>query len=66
MTIDESNKRIIELLAAGKTVKEIAAELHMKKRTVNDRIEMMKKKNESATITELVVNVLGLNVAGSR
>jgi DNA-binding NarL/FixJ family response regulator len=57
MTIQESNKKIIELLCAGKVYKEIAADLGMKPRTIRDRIFELKKQYHCNTITQLVVKV---------
>ena len=58
MTLQESNNRIIELLAEGMTYKEIAATLSMKQRTVLDRVQEMKKKNECVSATQLVMKML--------
>jgi len=57
MTIQESNNRIIQLLADGKTVKEVADLLSMPRRTVEDRILGMRKTNRCATVTQLVVKL---------
>jgi DNA-binding NarL/FixJ family response regulator len=58
MTLQESNNRIIDLLAAGKTVKEIAEVLSMSKRTVEDRIYELRKKEKCTTVTQLVMKLL--------
>jgi len=55
-----TNDQIIQLLGSGYTVKEVAAMLEMKKKTVEKRISMMKKKQECKTVTHLVVKWLGL------
>lgn len=58
MTLQESNTRIIELLAEGKTYKEIGAVLNMKYRTIVDRVEEMKKKNACLTRDQLLLKML--------
>lgn len=58
MTLQESNDQIINLLAEGKTYKEIAAALSMKYRTVYDRVTEMKKKNACATRDQLLLKLL--------
>jgi DNA-binding NarL/FixJ family response regulator len=55
MSITETNKQIIQHLAAGKVYKEIAKELNMKTRTVIDRVENLKKKYSCTTVTQLVI-----------
>lgn len=64
-TLNQTNQQIIQLLAAGKTVKEVAAVLAMKQRTVTDRIQEMKIRFRCANATQLVVTLLSLNLAGS-
>lgn len=49
---------IIKLLAEGKTVKEIASITGINKRTIEKRIEVLKKKNGCLTVTQLVVKLL--------
>jgi DNA-binding CsgD family transcriptional regulator len=61
MTVQESNNRIIQLLAAGKIQKEIAAELNLSLRTVEDRILDMKRIYGCTTQTQLVVKLMELN-----
>lgn len=63
MTLQESNERIIELLVAGKTHKEIAVDLNMKKGTISRRIERLRKREDCLTVTQLVVKWLsgGIN-----
>jgi DNA-binding NarL/FixJ family response regulator len=56
-----TNDQIIQLLASGYTVKEIAADLKMKFVTVKKRIVTMKKKNDCKTVTHLVVKWLELS-----
>lgn len=63
MTLQDSNREIINLLAEGKTTKEVAADLKMKTRTVVDRLETLKKKHGCTTITQLVLKVLGVNIS---
>jgi DNA-binding NarL/FixJ family response regulator len=63
MTFEESNARIIELLAKGKTVKEVAVDLNMNKRTIKARIDGLKRKHQSATITQLVLKVVMFNLS---
>lgn len=58
MTFQESNTKIIELLSQGKTYKEIAAELDMKPRTVLDRVQEMKRRNECVSRDQLLVKWL--------
>lgn len=55
-----TNDQIIQLLASGYTVKEVAAMLDMKKKTVEKRICTMKKKQDCKTVTHLVVKWLGM------
>jgi DNA-binding NarL/FixJ family response regulator len=57
-----TNDQIIQLLGSGYTVKEIAAMLEMKKKTVEKRISTMKRKQECKTVTHLVVKWLGLTL----
>lgn len=58
MTLQESNDKIIHLLADGKTYKEISAELGMKYRTIYDRVTEMKKKYHCGTRDQLVLKLL--------
>lgn len=58
MTLSESNNKIIELLATGKTYKEIAASLGMKYRTIVDRVEELKKKYSCLTRDQLLLKLL--------
>lgn len=58
MTLQESNNRIIEMLAEGKTAKEIARELAMSRRSVEGRIYRMRKKEQCASATQLVAKLL--------
>ena len=62
MTIQDSNREIINLLAEGKTTKEVAAKLKMKTRTVIDRLETLKKKHHCTTITQLVLKIMNPNL----
>lgn len=52
-----TNRTIVELLAKGKTVKEIASDMKMNLHTVTKRITTMKKKNNCLTVTQLVVTL---------
>lgn len=54
MNISESNKTIIEHLAAGKVYKEIAVMMNISKWTIVDRVRELKKKYSCKTIVELV------------
>ena len=58
MTKEESNLKIIQLLAEGKLQKEIAQELRMPIATVRDRILDMKRENQCPTQTALVVKMM--------
>lgn len=58
MNLSESNIKIIELLAAGKTYKEIAAILEMKYRTIYDRVTELKRKHQCLTRDQLLVKML--------
>lgn len=62
MNYQESNNKIIELLAKGLTIKEIGAELNMNKRTVEHRIKEMKKEHNARTIVQLVLAWIGLKL----
>jgi len=55
--MNEQNKRIIELLAEGKTQKEVAAILKLTKWAVVDRIRTMREKNRCANVTELIAKL---------
>ena len=55
-----TNDQIIQLLGSGFTVKEVAAMLQMKTKTVEKRISTMRKKQDCKTVTHLVVKILGL------
>jgi DNA-binding CsgD family transcriptional regulator len=57
MNLTETNKQIIEHLAAGKLYKEIADIMTMSRHTIIDRVKAMKKKYEAKTIAELVIKV---------
>lgn len=57
MTIQESNNQIIDLLASGRTVKEIAGALDISAKTVSWRIAKMKKELGCTSTTQLVVKV---------
>jgi DNA-binding NarL/FixJ family response regulator len=57
-----TNDQIIQLLASGYTVKEVANMLSMKIKTVEKRISTMKRKQECKTVTHLVVKWLGLSL----
>lgn len=57
MNITETNKQIIEHLAAGKVYKEIAAAMNMKVRTIRDRVDTLKKQFDCTTVAQLVVKV---------
>jgi DNA-binding NarL/FixJ family response regulator len=58
MNTRESNLKIVELLAKGLTIKEVAAKMNMGKRTIDARILVLKKKFQSRTLPQLVVKVL--------
>lgn len=60
--ITKTNQEIIELLAQGKTVKEVAAGMEMNRRTVEKRIGAMKKRFKCLTVTQLVVTLFLLKV----
>jgi DNA-binding NarL/FixJ family response regulator len=62
MTKQESNLKIIQLLAEGKVQKEIATDLGMTLDAVRCRILEMKKKTKSPTQTALVVKVIKENI----
>jgi DNA-binding NarL/FixJ family response regulator len=53
--MQEQNRKIIQLLAEGKTVKEVAHSIGLKKRTVHDRIQNLKRKFGAKSIAQLVV-----------
>ena len=53
----EQNKKIIDLLAMGLTVKEVASALNMSKWTVTRRIKKMKKENECFNVAQLVLKL---------
>jgi DNA-binding NarL/FixJ family response regulator len=53
--MNEQNKRILELLAEGKALKEIAGEMEMHIKTVEKRLEKMRKENNCANRISLVV-----------
>lgn len=57
MNLTETNKQIIEHLAAGKVYKEIAAAMDMKARTIRDRVDTLKKQFNCTTVAQLVVKV---------
>jgi len=59
----KTNDQIIQLLGSGFTVKEVAAMLDMKKKTVEKRISTMKRKENCKTVTQLVVNMLKISIA---
>lgn len=54
----KTNDQIIQLLGSGYTVKEVAAMLAMKTKTVEKRISTMKRKQDCKTVTHLVVKWL--------
>lgn len=54
------NNQIIQLLASGYTVKEVAGLLGMKKQTVDKRIRVMRKKYQCKSAIQLVVKWLQL------
>lgn len=56
--IQVSNNQIILLLASGFTAKEIAQQLSIPHRTIEDRIHDMMKKNGARTRTQLVVKLM--------
>lgn len=56
----KSNDQIIQLLASGYTVKEVAGYLGMKKQTVDKRIRVMKRKYQCKSAIQLVVKWLQL------
>lgn len=58
-----TNDQIIQLLGSGYTVKEVAGKIGMKKFTVQNRIKIMKQRQNCRTVTHLVVKMLRLNVA---
>lgn len=60
-TLTEKNQKIIQLLAHGKTIKEVANEINMKAKTVKARIERMRKDYSCTNTTQLVVTILSLN-----
>lgn len=62
---NQTNQDIIRLLAEGKTAKEVAAELKMKRRTVVDRIQQMKATYKCLTVTQLVVTFLSIQFDGT-
>lgn len=60
MNLSESNSKIIELLADGKTYKEIVKITGMKYATIFDRIKELKKLHGCATRDQLLVKMLAL------
>jgi DNA-binding NarL/FixJ family response regulator len=61
-TLTEKNQKIIELLAGGKTIKEVASDINMKAKTVKARIERMRKDYRCTNTTQLVVTILSLHL----
>lgn len=61
MNISESNKAIIDQLAAGKVYKEIGAEMGLKTRTIKDRVRVLKQKYKCTTVAQLVIKCQGSN-----
>jgi len=57
MTKDQSNLLIIKLLAEGKVQKEIAQLLNMPLPTVKDRLYDLRRANNCATTTALMVKL---------
>lgn len=53
-----TNRTIVELLAKGKTVKEIAGDMKMKTKTIEKRIAKMRKNYKCLTVTQLVVELV--------
>jgi DNA-binding NarL/FixJ family response regulator len=53
--MNEQNKRILELLSEGKALKEIASEMNMHIKTVEKRLNKMRKKNKCVNRMELAM-----------
>lgn len=53
-----TNRSIVELLAAGKTVKEIAAEMQIKSRTVKAKIKRLREIHACVNTTQLVAKLI--------
>lgn len=62
MNINETNRRIIRLMGEGNTDKEIASQLKMSIRTVQDRVYKMMKYWECKNRTQLVLKVVLFNI----
>ncbi len=61
MTIQQSNEQIIDLLAKGKTYKEISAEIGMALRTIEHRIHKMKQQHACLNRDQLLIKLLKPN-----
>ena len=62
MSITETNRKIIQLMGEGNTDKEIASQLEMSIRTVQDRVYRMMKKEQCKNRTQLVLKVVLFNI----
>lgn len=62
MSITETNRKIIQLMGEGNTDKEIADQLKMSIRTVQDRVYKMMKTWECKNRTQLVLKVVLFNI----
>lgn len=56
--MNEQNKRILELLSEGKALKEIADIIGMKERTIEKRLDNMRRKEHCRSTIQLVVKIL--------
>jgi DNA-binding CsgD family transcriptional regulator len=56
--LDIDNQQIIELLAAGKTAKEIAGDFNVSPRSIEDRLRHMRRRHQCVSTTQLVVKIL--------
>jgi len=57
----ENQKIIVQLLADGKTVKQIAGELNMNCRTLEGWIYKLRKNHKCDNVTQLAVKILSSN-----
>jgi DNA-binding CsgD family transcriptional regulator len=58
--MDELDQKICQLYADGYTAVSISKKLHLNKRTLESRMERLKKKMAAKTITHLIARLIRL------
>jgi len=61
-TLDETDKKILEMISRGKTYKEISKTLYLKFHSLSYRIRQMKKQYKCLSVPQLIAHLIELDL----